>query len=62
MSRFVPHFLVRLKNKKKKKKSSKNLVLVEDDVEHFGRTLGQFFGGHHLHVEVSRLRFAARLD
>lgn len=38
------------------------LVLVEHDVEHLVRALGQLLGGHHLDVEVAALRLAARLD
>jgi hypothetical protein len=32
------------------------LILVEDNVEHLGRTLGQLLSRHQLHVDVSRLR------
>lgn len=38
------------------------LVLVEHDVEHLVRTLGQLLRGHHLHVEVPALRLASRFD
>ena len=38
------------------------LVLVEHDVKHFGRALGQLFGRHHLHVQVAALRLASRFD
>lgn len=38
------------------------LILVQDHVEHLGRALGELLGGHHLHVEVSDLRLAPRLD
>ena len=38
------------------------LVLVQDDVEHLRWTLGQLLGGHHLHVQVARLRLASRFD
>lgn len=38
------------------------LILVQDHVEHLGRALGELLGGHHLHVQVSDLRLASRLD
>lgn len=38
------------------------LVLVKDDVEHLGRTLGELLSGHQLHIDVPRLRLPPGLD
>ena len=35
------------------------LVLVKDDVEHLGRTLGELLSGHQLHIDVPRLRLSS---
>ena len=35
------------------------LVLVKDDVEHLGRTLGELLSGHQLHIYVPRLRLSS---
>ena len=38
------------------------LVLIEDDIEHVGGTLGQLLRSHHLHRQVLGLPLAAGLD